>query len=255
MKMRASTLGRRFWKLTQLIDNPTAARLQLQGVSPETYLTLSQPWFVNQGIDTVFDVGANRGQFAIAIATAMPLARIISMEPLPSAYRLLVKAVAPYKRIRAINCGVGAAEGVGVIHENRYSDSSSFRPMKQLHREQFPFTQGNDIPVQVSIRTLDGIAREVDFGSRILVKIDVQGFEDEVIRGAVDTLGRADLVIVEVSFISLYEGSPSFDEVNDMLRGQGLHFAGCIGQLIGPLDGSILQGDALFVRGRARVRS
>jgi len=246
--MTLSSFGRKFYKLMQLIERPKAMRLQLTGISPETYLDLARPWFLDRQFDTVFDVGANKGQFAASVATALPSARVFSIEPLPDVYSELVTLASRYPNIKPINCGVGSSDGSGTIHQNVYSDSSSFRLMKPISRQQFPFTEGRDVPVQVAIRTLDGIASQVPLGSRTMVKIDVQGFEDEVIRGAPKVLGAAEMVIIEVSFVSLYDGSPTFDQVNGMLREHGLRFAGCIDQLVGPLDGSILQGDALFIR-------
>jgi hypothetical protein len=81
-----------------------------------------------------------------------------------------------------------------------------------------------------------------------MVKIDVQGFEDDVIAGGPAVLSRAAVVIVEVSFAALYSGPPSFDFIYSKMRKLGFSFAGSVDQLIGPIDGAILQADALFVR-------
>ncbi len=98
------------------------------------------------------------------------------------------------------------------------------------------------------MRTLDSLAADLELEDRLYVKLDVQGFENEVIAGGRATLERAYMVAMEVSFAPLYEGVPVFHELYETMRGLGFEFRGMLGQLIGPLDGAILQGDALFVR-------
>ena len=96
--------------------------------------------------------------------------------------------------------------------------------------------------------TLDGWATGRDLAAPMLVKMDVQGFEDRVIRGAPETLARASAVISEVSFAGLYEGQPLFEDILDLMR--SLHFR-CGGMLGGFSDldtGEMLEADALFIR-------
>ena len=243
-----SVWGRRVWKLTQLIENPQLIPLQRAGIGPETFLKFNRPWFHALHVDTIFDIGANSGQFAVALSHVLPKARIYSVEPLLGCFERLVKNSRKYPQIQPINCGVGAAGGTMRINENPYPDSSSFREMRSLHREQFPFTAGVEKFHDITMRTLDEIASDASIGHNVMVKMDVQGFEDEVIRGGMKTLSKARIVLIEVSFISLYVGSPSFDEINDSLKRLGLEFSGCVDQLIGPADGAILQGDALYLR-------
>jgi FkbM family methyltransferase len=211
-------------------------------------MNLDRPWLHRLEITVVFDVGANRGQFAASAAIAFPNARIVSVEPLPDCYQALCELAKRYPNITPVNAGVGREAGSLTINRNEYTDSSSFRIMEEEHRVQFPFTSAPTEPLVAEVRTLDTIAQLHGRRGPTLVKIDVQGFEDEVIRGGPTTLSAAAAVIVEVSFVPLYRGAPSFDQIYKMLRELGLEFAGCFDQLIGPLDGRILQGDALFLR-------
>jgi hypothetical protein len=88
----------------------------------------------------------------------------------------------------------------------------------------------------------------MEIDPQLLVKIDVQGYEADVIRGATRTLSMARYVLTEVSFDELYSGQPLFGAVHDLLRDAGFRHAGSLDQLVSPLDGSVLQADALFVR-------
>ena len=83
----------------------------------------------------------------------------------------------------------------------------------------------------------------------ILIKIDVQGSEDKVIRGGQKTLRRAKAVIVETSFTELYDGQPLFHDIYEGLRSLGFSYSGSWApDLKNPLDGSHLQQDSIFVR-------
>ena len=82
----------------------------------------------------------------------------------------------------------------------------------------------------------------------LLVKIDVQGFEKQVIEGGKNVLSKARIIILEVSYEPLYLGQPTFKEIYDELYSLGFEFHGNIEYLRNPKDLSILQSDALFIR-------
>ena len=79
-------------------------------------------------------------------------------------------------------------------------------------------------------------------------KIDVQGYSMPVLEGATETLNWADTVIVETSFVKLYEGESTFGQVYRHLVDAGFEFVGLLDQLEHPRTGAILQGDAMFRR-------
>ena len=82
----------------------------------------------------------------------------------------------------------------------------------------------------------------------ILLKIDVQGYEDQVILGATRIMQQVDSIMIEMSFQPLYQGQPLFDEIYQLLISKGFTFAGNMDGLFSPLDGSILQSDGIFIR-------
>jgi FkbM family methyltransferase len=243
-----SKFGRRLYTLSQLVERPRLWSLHRAGVGPESFHCFNSSWLTGAGIRTVLDIGANTGQFAQLMHAVLPEARIYSFEPLPDCFAELERRGRAFPEFRAFNVGLGSGNGELSFHRNPYADSSSFRPMADLHREQFPFTAGPETTIRVPVRTLDSMAVDLVLEDRLFVKIDVQGFEDEVIAGGRTTLARAHMVAMEISFAPLYEGAPSFDELYQTMRGMGFEFRGCLDQLVGPLNGAILQGDALFVR-------
>ncbi len=243
-----STFHRRFRKFTQLLERPSLLALHKKGVSPDTFDRFSGRWITSAGFRTIIDIGANRGQFTHLTHALLPEADIFAFEPLPDLYQLLAESTNGVSSIKTFNVGLGRQEGELTFYRNRYADSSSFRPMADLHKQQFPFTDGLDTPLTVPVRTLDAVLGGNELKEKILVKIDVQGFENEVIAGGQAVLDRAAMVIMEVSFQPLYLGAPNFDEIYSTMRDRGYFFQGFVDQLIGPLDGAALQGDAIFAR-------
>jgi hypothetical protein len=103
--------------------------------------------------------------------------------------------------------------------------------------------------VTVPIRRLDSVLPSQTLESdRFYMKIDTQGFEKEVLTGAVETLRRTDAVEVELSLIELYEGQALLPEVWQLLVSAGLRPAWLERGYRDTEDIWLLQVDGLFVR-------
>jgi hypothetical protein len=100
----------------------------------------------------------------------------------------------------------------------------------------------------VKIERLDDVAQNIDLGKSLFIKIDVQGYEDKVLKGGEETIKKAKVVIVETSFVPLYESQPLFDDVYSVFKKLGFAYFGMNDQLSDPKTGQILQGDAIFTR-------
>jgi len=205
-------------------------------------------WLNGIGVRTVIDVGAHTGEFASAARVVLPDARIYSFEPLPDRHSQLVKRFQGDARFLSFCVCLGDANGEVTFWRSSFSKSSSALPMAELHKRAFPWS-ASSTELRVPVRTLDDYQDTIAANPKVLLKIDTQGFEDRVIRGARKLLENVHLVIVETSYAPLYEGQASFDNVYMQLRSAGFEYRGAVDQLISPLDGSILQGDALFSKG------
>lgn len=208
----------------------------------------STDWIERSSISTILDIGANSGDFAVTMARRFPAARVISFEPLTDAAAELRRRTQGIPHCTAIDCALGDMDGEIDMQRCVYSPSSSILPMADLHRRAVPFTDGDSKTERIRIRRLDDVAQEVPMPDGIFAKIDVQGFEDRVIRGGVETLRRARVIIVETSFATLYEGQPLFREIFAALNSLGFDYAGNWDQLADPASGRILQADAIFLR-------
>jgi FkbM family methyltransferase len=204
-------------------------------------------WMRAGNIRTILDIGANVGQFAVTANMVLPRARIISFEPLPDCYAALRTRMARANDFQALNTAVGDSTATLAFERNGFSDSSSFLPMAEAHKRLFPFTRDSR-PVEVPVARLDDLASQLPITDPLLVKIDVQGYEDRVLRGGEQTIRRARMVIVETGFEELYEGQPLFDEIYRLLVAWGFQYHSSLDQLVSPDDGRILQENSVFLR-------
>jgi len=202
-------------------------------------------WLQDKDIQSILDIGANTGQFAQKARWLFPDAKIYSFEPILSVYEKLKENFVGDVNFEAYNTALGEEEGLVTFFQNEFSDSSSLLKMKNIHKENFPFTQ-NESKINVNITTLDKILHDKQIGHPYLVKIDVQGFEEKVINGGKSIVENADYIITEVSYVELYEGQPLFDVIYAKLTGMGFQYIGNFEQLLSPKNNEILQADAIF---------
>jgi len=177
----------------------------------------------------------------------LPNADLISFEPLQEPFAKLTERFKGEPNFRAIRCALGEKAGQREIHHNEFAPSSSLLPMAELHKQSFPFAVKEKTEM-IEVRRLSDVVRELNLRDPLLLKLEVQGFEDKVIAGGEDVVARAKIIIIEVSFQPLYEGGPLFDDIYRPLKEHGFTYNGNFEQLLSPKDGRILQADAIFCR-------
>jgi FkbM family methyltransferase len=242
-----SKISEKIYRLSRFIEYPILFKLRKEGGIAETYEKLNTLWFKSLEIDTVLDIGANTGQFTKTILTLLPNSRIYSFEPLPDCFKELQQFTNGYSNITAFNIGVGAISGSLSFEENEFSPSSSFLKMADTHKQAYAYTK-NTKTVEVKIDRLDDLSKDFNLGSSLLIKIDVQGYEDKVLQGGMNTIQQAKIIIIETSFVHLYESQPLFNDIYSVFRDWGFNYFGMIDQASDPKTGQILQGDAIFIK-------
>ena len=204
-------------------------------------------YIASLNIQTVIDVGAHTGEFARMIADMLRDATILSFEPQRREFKELEQNLRAVQKSRAFQFALGDRSETLELRRSDYSQSSSLRKMTDLHKEAFPESAGESLE-QVEVRRLDEVLAESDLQPEVLLKIDAQGYEDKVLAGAPRTLARSKAAIIEVSFRELYEGQPLFDSIYRTMHDASFSYMGNLYQLVHPLDRSVLQADALFVK-------
>ncbi len=225
-----------------------AAGVELDYVSRHPKETLAG--VIHLPIRTVFDVGANVGQFAASISRKFPAATVHSFEPLPEAFaKLREEAARNPGRIVPVNTALGADAGTVSMHSHLdHSPSSSLLAATNLNVSLFPQTKRTS-EIDVPITTLDAYVENLSEtpAEDWLLKLDVQGYEDRVLAGARDTISRCRACMLEIGLFSLYEGQADFTRLTNLLYESGMYYAGNI-QQTAERTGKVVYIDAIFTR-------
>lgn len=203
-------------------------------------------WLHSLKINKIIDVGANEGQAAKRFRKLLPDAKIISFEPLSNVYELLLKNFSKDENFKAYNFALGDTIETAEIFLNEYSPSSSLLKMAEEHKKHFSHAQ-KETKEKIKIKTIDSLNDLIDEQDNILLKLDVQGFEKNVIEGGIKSLNKIQIIIAELSLKTLYHGEPLFDDVYQLLKSNNFKYIGSFDQLRAPIDNEILQQDAIFI--------
>jgi FkbM family methyltransferase len=220
-------------------------RFKPEGV-PNYFLQRSLNKF---GIDLVFDVGANIGQFASELRSVGYGGEIVSFEPLSSAHRVLSKVANrdPNWKVHP-RVAIGAHNGEIDINIASNSLSSSVLPMMESHLSAAA-DSGYIGTERTPIITLDMVAPQYLIScQRPLLKIDTQGFEREVLDGAKKTLPYVQGVYCELSLVPLYDGQHLWMDMIKRLNKEGFTLWSIQRGFTDHRDGRTLQVDASFFR-------
>jgi len=160
-------------------------------------------------IDVVIDVGANVGQFGESLRAGGYRGKIVSFEPIESAFQALSIKAAADGNWEVHHCGLGAASGAATLNVSELSVFSSILGMTSvagLHDSRMAVDHTEQIPIQ----TLDQVA--AGLSGRMFLKIDTQGYERQVIEGGQQTIPRMMGILMELPIIHVYDGEWQFHE-------------------------------------------
>lgn len=234
---------RRLTKLIRLLGDPIYRR----GLRSGTAAAIEHEAAL-AGLEaaTVIDIGANKGQFALAARRRFPAARILSFEPLADARDSFRRVFADDQAAEVFALALGAVDGTAVLHRSRRADSSSLLPIAALQSETFPGTE--EIGTEtVPLARLDTALTGRDLVAPVLCKIDVQGGELEALKGFGALAGRIDALMIELSFVTFYTGQPLFAEIDAHLRELGFVLDRLYGVDV-DTAGAVMQCNAVYRR-------
>jgi FkbM family methyltransferase len=201
------------------------------------------------GINMVFDIGANEGQFARGIRDYGYTGKIVSFEPLSSARKKLLMFASVDSEWEVHDwSAIGDQDGEIEIHIAGNSVSSSVLPMLESHSSAALGSAYVDSE-RVPISRLDSVAkRYLTSNSKLFIKIDTQGYEWQVLDGALETLRQANGVLCEMSLVPLYEGQRLLREIVDRLDAEEFMLWALQSGFTDPRTGQSLQMDGIFFR-------
>jgi FkbM family methyltransferase len=205
------------------------------------------------GVDLILDVGANVGQYGTELRDRVGYTgRVVSFEPMRIAYEKLCRLAARDRCWEiAPRSAIGAQLGTVTINVAGNSASSSVLPMLESHMSAAPESRFVGIEV-VPLTPLDAIAAGYFSPDTVgFLKIDTQGYESEVLDGAMQTLSRVIGVQLELSVVPLYAGQKLMPELVDRMKSLGFELWAMAPAFIEPRTARMLQLDATFFRRKA----
>jgi len=202
----------------------------------------------NQNINCILDIGANTGQYGVYMRNYGYQYKIISFEPLKSAFQKLETSALKDHNWQAYNYALGDENGSSDINIANNSSSSSILKMLPAHLDSAPhskYVSKERIEIKTLDLVFDEVCREED---NIMLKIDTQGYEKQVIDGAETSLKHIDIIQLEMSIIPLYENEMLFRAMIDYLEQRGFKLFSLENGFANPKTGQLLQVDGVFVR-------
>ena len=195
-------------------------------------------------VDGIVDAGANRGQFSLLCRCEFPNTRVWAFEPIPHEADVFER-IHGGGQTRLFRLALGDRSERALLHLSNRLDSSSLLDIGGRQAELFSGTHEVG-KLEVEVRRLEDMAGHFGEVSEGLLKIDVQGFELMVLRGAGSVLSRFRYIYVECSEVVLYEGQCLRQDVCAFLEGRGFQLAGRFNPTW--RGGQLIQADYLFGR-------
>ena len=193
----------------------------------------------------VFDIGAYHGEFADLCLQRWPTADVSCFEPAAKEAQYLIQRFGIDERVRVFSTLVGARERTDVILHLNDTGSSVLADHSGVQR-----------PTQAcTMRTVDAVVVE-EHADRApdLLKIDVQGYELDVLEGAEHSLARISAILVETNLIDVYEGAALLPKLMAWLDARGWVPYDVCGLIRRPLDRALWQADFVFVQREHELR-
>lgn len=227
-------------------------RISAAGTSSRSRESLPQLLEHAKGVglspNSIIDVGAAYGSFTSQCLEVFPDARYVLVEPLVEYQPMLTRLCKHHPGIRCIYAAAAADRSETQLNVHPDLVGSS------LYREVEEGTDVNGVPRTVHAITVDEVVQEAGFKGPFLLKIDVQGAELDVLRGAERTLQETEYLLVEVSFFQFFKNGPEVSDVIAYMKERGFVPYDLFSLQYRPVDHALSQVDLAFVKERGLFR-
>jgi FkbM family methyltransferase len=187
----------------------------------------------------VVDIGGFRGDWSREAAAIFETAHILMVEANPEqepALAAAVREIGPRADYSLRLLGPEVRQDVTF-----YQITSGSSVLQELTT--FPKTA-----ITLPMDTLDHLLEKRQWSPPLLMKLDVQGFELEILKGGSRALDASEVVILETSILEYNRGGPLFDEVVSFMKRAGFLVYDICGQLRRETDGVLFQTDLVFCK-------
>ena len=189
------------------------------------------------------DVGANEGDFTRAVMAVTSIKSIIAVEPQKHCCDKIRQMVASIPTAKVVEAAAGAENGSVQFNRCRDDKLSSVLEPSTTIQEKYPSSVFSIAEIySVPLKRLDDIVP--DNLPVSLLKIDVQGYESAVLKGASRLLTQTRAVLIEVNYQDHYDGESGFTGLHNQLVAAGFRLNGISAPFFG--GGDPLWGDAVY---------
>lgn len=224
--------------------DPTKVRIDIA----ETPHAKRAEFLKKSGISLVFDVGAHKGWYSADLRTFGYDGKIVSYEPQALPYKELEARSASDPKWEVIKAALGDKEGTTTLHVSEAPESSSLLDILPTHTDALPESKvigSEEIPIHTLDNVFGNFANQDD---KVFLKLDVQGFEKNVLAGAKECLKYIQGIQMEMSLKPLYNGEALFSELHGELCSQGFRMVWLEPGFKNEKTDEILQVDGIFLR-------
>jgi FkbM family methyltransferase len=203
-------------------------------------------YFKNSNFRTVVDAGANCGQFSLVMRRNFPDAKIFAFEPLSGPAEKFKALFVRDPETKLFNAALARKSGSMTINVSASDDSSSLLPISDLQERTFPGT-AQATTQEIMAGPLSDFVNESEIQRPALLKLDVQGFELEVLKACGCLIDIFDEIYCECSFFELYTGQALAPEIIGFMSEMGFTLKG-FNNVNYDDFGKTVQADFIFVR-------
>jgi FkbM family methyltransferase len=197
----------------------------------------------------ILDIGANAGEWSRIAASIFASSRILMFDGDPENEAALHNAVRDIgTRSSYILCLLGAEKKDGVKFYRPAPGTTGSSVLPEM-------TSFDKHEIRLSMDTLNSLTENAALGAPLLMKLDVQGFELEILKGGKKALAASEVVITEASLLPYNEGAPLFADVVAFMRQEGFEVYDFCGQNRRETDHALFQTDVVFARRESSLRA
>lgn len=234
-------------KILHILEDPkNLFKASMMGkFSAASYVVCSRLKKVIDTPDLIIDVGANIGQFASSASVFFPNSQIDAFEPIPKCYKALVKNTKGLKKIKTYNIAIGDTKKNIKFFINAESQSSSALKTTDFRLKIFPEAFAID-EIIVPQDSLDSLYGDKNIPETCLLKIDVQGLEEKVLKGSEKILDNIRYILLEASVNSMYEGELPLSKMLSFTESLGYKLESVVASSRSPITKNYIEFDILF---------
>lgn len=230
--------------LKRIIPAPLKNKLKEKLGVPDQEYTFKRLKKLGYQPKLVLDIGAYEGNWAKSFLTVFPKVNILMLEGQEGKRNTLQQKTEANKQLSFQIALLGCAENE--VEFNIYETASSV------------LKENNETGAKTEIRTLvtlDKLIINTPFEQADFIKIDTQGYELEILKGAENILQQAQFVLLEVSMIDIYKNCPLVAEMMAFMQAKGFVLYDICSLMRRPFDKALYQSDFLFVKEASGFRA